>query len=95
MFRPANDETKKVDKLDNSTVSVAHSKESKGRLNVGTCSTPEFRMSVLLSREDGCNNAKSSPSLLRRCSSKSRDKRLVEDDDRNEEKVAPDSDQAS
>lgn len=52
-------------------------------------STPEFRMSVLLAREDG---SKSSPALCRRNSSKSKSSR-IEDVYQNEEKVATESDQ--
>ncbi|KAK6638352.1 hypothetical protein RUM44_008781 [Polyplax serrata] len=52
-------------------------------------STPEFRMSVLLAREDG---SKSSPALCRRSSSKSKDRHL-DDDYGQEEKVATEPDQ--
>lgn len=59
------------------------------RINMAACSTPEFRMSVLLAREDGSKN---SPALRRRNSSKHRDSRL-EDDFTSEEKVATEPDQ--
>lgn len=70
----------------------ASESESLARMNMTACSTPEFRMSVLLAREDG---SKSSPSLRRKgskSSSKRRDSRL-EDDYSNEEKVATEPDQ--
>lgn len=81
-FRPNNTDESKKSVSENGSLH---------RMNSAACSTPEFRMSVLLAREDG---SKSSPALCRRSSSKRKDSHL-DDDYSQEEKVPTEPDQVS